>query len=222
MEDANGEGFATERPAPAHLPAPPSNAEAERPADGSTGAGATHPSGVDAGQHRRDGEVLDLALRVGIEELKESSRLLEPVKTRVTAIFAAVLGGLAFLAGTALRDLDRDSFNPVFLYGGIGSFALFAMLAVLLLLMGKRNVFLSGLYIRDVFVQQDGEWKNTHVWDSQDVVNQVVFDLHQQVAENVASLYKVRKVFVAFVVAGAFTIGAWSLLVAFASPLPSP
>lgn len=169
----------------------------------------------------RESEVLDLAFSIALEEVKESAKPFEQAKTRAAFLFGATSAAMAFLVGSALRDLDRHSFNQWLLVGGVVSFIVFSAFALLMLKPISRQLYLNGLDVRDRYfrgVQEDV--RPSHAWDFARVRWHLIKEASTIVDFNITQLNKLRRYFIGMLLSAAVTLTCWSVLVAYARPGP--
>lgn len=169
----------------------------------------------------RESSVLDLAYDLALKEVDESTHILDPVKTRATVVFSTVLSAMAFLSGTALRDVERSSLRAYFLLPGILFLVGFAASTIMILLGGRRHLALDAKAVRDQYVQGAQQVpKVSHLWDENVVKSDLIESASRKVDENIEFYSWIRKLFVVQVFFAAGTLAMWSLLVAYSQAKP--
>jgi hypothetical protein len=174
----------------------------------------------------RNNEVVELAMAIALDEVKESVKPFDQVKARAAVVFSATSAAIAFLVGSALRDADRDTLNFGLVYSGIVAFALFGVVTVLTLWPINRKLYLSGVELRDKFIRRrgvpDGEVRPSHAFDLGSVKRQIIEDADQIVEWNLARLRLLRWGFIAMLVFATTSVTLWALVVAYSSSSATP
>ena len=166
---------------------------------------------------KRQFEVVNMAYLISLRELEESTKLLEPLKTRAAVVFSSIFSAMAFLSGTALRDVQSSSLRSEFLIPAIICFVAFCGCTILILLGGRKHLWLDGKAVRDYYVQGSQDPQVNHLWDEEEVKRDLIDWSAKKIDANISFYVKVRRLFVGQVVLAALTVTFWSLLVAYAT-----
>ena len=168
---------------------------------------------------KHDESVLDLSLSISLDELRESAKPFDSIKTRAATVFAAVTAGVAFLVGSSLRDVQPDSLNDALLVSAVSSFIVFGACSFITLFPGKRKLYLEGMSVRDEYFRgSQGELQTSHTYGIDHVKWELIENADTLTRANVAKLRLLRWTFLAMLVTAATSITLWSLLVASAEP----
>jgi hypothetical protein len=166
--------------------------------------------------HSRESAVLQLALTISLDELKESAKAFDSIKTRAVTLFAAVSAAVAFLLGSALANLDRHSFNYALLGAGVIGYICFGLCALLTLLPTMRNLYLDGLAVRDRYFQGRQEVEPPHFYDFDRVQWEVIRSADNRTRENIEKLVQLRKSFIGMLLSAAVSVTFFALFLALA------
>lgn len=183
---------------------------------------AKRPSSDDNPDDQRDREVLDIALAIALDELKESRKVYDSARSRIGFIFGTVMSALAFLVGTAVRSLDHKSFEIEFLTLALLFTVLFGAAAIIGLWPRESRLYLRGQGIRDEFFRGNSEdVKPEYAYPTMRVVWQLIRDADFATERNLAVVDDYfQHAITAMILFGTLSISFWALLVAYAAPTP--
>lgn len=125
---------------------------------------------------------------------------------------------MAFLAGSALKDLDHSSLNRALLSIGVATFILFALFTFLAFRPVEGNLFLDAKVIRDRYVWTSDEDRPQYAYEAMRVKWQLIGDADKLIKENIVQARRYRLLLWGMLTMSAASILSWSLLIAYASP----
>lgn len=190
--------------------------QAAGPAPGLSSKDGDEPYDWDA----RNAAVLSLLYTLAIEEVKEVARMFDSLKTRAAVVFSAVSASIAFLVGSALSNLERSSYNRGLLTTGIVGYAIFGVATAFTLFPASRAVFLPARVSRDEYVRGKGPQKASFAFSPAEVQWALISTGDAIVKDSTTHLRRLRRGFILMVMSAALSITSWSLLVAYAKPVP--